>query len=280
MKRLKAFLLIVLGGFMLAFSVAYFVLPYNILSGGVAGISIILNEIFHYNPTTVINILMIGCFVLGYILIGKDFALKTVLGSASYTIFVNILSRFEFVIDVDPLLACIFGGILAGAGIGIVFCNNGSTGGVDIPEIIISKYTGIELSTVVMVFDIVSTLMGLVTFGLQEVMLGIIYIYCSSTAINKVMIPQYGEAVAVYIISEKRKEISQFIHIDLDRGTTIIPAKGGFTNQDKEIILTVVSKQQYVKLNSYIEKTDPYAFIIVSDAKEIKGEGFTFDPRV
>ena len=94
------------------------------------------------------------------------------------------------------------------------------------------------------------------------------------------MVPKSNEAVALYIITEKKQDICEFIHIDLSRGTTLLQGKGGFTEQDKDIILTVVSKNQYVTLSNFIEKTDPYAFVIVSDAKEIKGQGFTYEYRV
>ncbi|MBR0138589.1 MAG: YitT family protein [Erysipelotrichaceae bacterium] len=280
MKKVKDVIMIIIGGSLLAFSVAYFVIPNDILSGGVAGIAVIINQLFGINETITINVFMVICFILGYIFLGKEFALKTVLGSASYTITYDIMSQFPLKIDVSPLLACIFGGVIAGAGIGLVFAHNGSTGGVDIPQLIISKLTGINLATVVFMIDGAAALAGFLVFGVEEVMLGMIYIYASSAAIDRVVVPQYGEAVAVYIISDKVEELCNYIHIDLYRGTTLLTAAGGYTGNDRKVILTVVSKQEYVKLNNYIEKIDPSAFVIVSEAKEIKGEGFTYEPRV
>ena len=280
MKKVKDVIMIIFGGTLLAFSVAYFVIPNDILSGGVAGIAVIINQLFGINETITINVFMVICFILGYIFLGKEFALKTVLGSASYTITYDIMSQFPLKIDVSPLLACIFGGVIAGAGIGLVFAHNGSTGGVDIPQLIISKLTGINLATVVFMIDGAAALAGFLVFGVEEVMLGMIYIYASSAAIDRVVVPQYGEAVAVYIISDKVEELCNYIHIDLYRGTTLLTAVGGYTGNDRKVILTVVSKQEYVKLNNYIEKIDPSAFVIVSEAKEIKGEGFTYEPRV
>lgn len=280
MKRVKDSIIIIFGGFLLAFSVTYFVIPYDILSGGVAGTAVIISQLYGYNITWLINIFMVACFLLGLLFLGKEFALKTLLGSLSYTVSVDLLSQFPMNIEVSPLLAHVFGGVIAGIGIGLVFSHNGSTGGVDIPQLILSKMTGIELATIVLVTDGLSALAGLLVFGAEEVMLGIIYIYASSVAIDKVMVPQYGEAVAVYIISDKVEELCNFIHIDLYRGTTLIPAIGGYTQNDRKVILTVISKQEYVKLNNLIERIDPTAFVIVSEAKEIKGEGFTYEPRV
>ncbi len=280
MKKFKDVIMIIFGGALLAFSVAYFVIPNNILSGGVAGIAVIVNQLWGIDATIMINIFMAVCFIMGYIFLGREFAMKTVLGSVSYTVTYDIMSQFPLKIEVSPLLACIFGGAIAGAGIGLVFAHNGSTGGVDIPQLIISKLTGINLATVVFIIDGLAAIAGFLVFGVEEVMLGMIYIYASSAAIDRVVVPQYGEAVAVYIISDKITELCDFIHIDLYRGTTLLSAVGGYTGSEKQVILTVVSKSEYVKLNSYIEKIDPTAFVIVSEAKEIKGEGFTYEPRV
>lgn len=279
-KKVIDILAVLFGNFLLAVSVAYFVLPFDILSGGVAGISIITKALFNINPTIVIDILVLGLFVLGALVLGKDFAIKTALSSITYPIFLEILVRNPIEMDVDPLLSCIFGGAIAGVGIGITFRHNASTGGTDILCLLGEKYLGIPVSTGVMVSDSIITIAGLLTYGLQDVFLGIIYIYASSLAINKVMIPKSGEAVALYIITDKFTEINEYIHTGLSRGTTVLEGRGGYTGNEKNIILTVVSKNQYVTLSDYIEKIDPYAFVIVSDAKEIKGEGFTYEIRV
>lgn len=271
---------VLFGNFLLAVSVAYFVLPFDILSGGVAGISIITRKFWNISTTLMIDILVIGLFIVGAFVLGKDFALKTALSSFAYPVFLEILVRFPVELEIDMLMSCIFGGLIAGAGVGIAFRHNASTGGTDIIALTAHKYLNVSVSSAVMFTDGIITLLGILTFGLQEVLMGIIYIYASTLAINKVMVPKTDEAVALYIITEKKKEICDFIHVDLYRGTTILQGKGGYTEQERDIILTVVSKSQYVHLSNFVEKTDPYAFVIVSDAKEIKGEGFTYEYRV
>ena len=271
---------IMVGNFLLAVSVAYFVLPYDILSGGVAGISVITKEVWGWSPTLVIDILVIGLFVVGAFVLGKDFAIKTALSSFIYPFFLEILVRFPIELNIDVLMSSLFGGLIAGIGVGIAFRHNASTGGTDIIALTANKYFDIPVSTAVMITDGIITVRGLITYGLQDVLMGIIYIYVSSVAINKVMVPKTNEAVALYIITEKKKEICEYIHTDLFRGSTILQGQGGFTAQERDVILTVVSKNQYHSLSSFIEKTDPYAFVIVSDAKEIKGEGFTYEYRV
>ena len=271
---------VLFGNFLLAVSVAYFVLPFDILSGGVAGISIITRKLLNISTTLMIDILVIGLFIVGAFVLGKEFALKTALSSFVYPVFLEILVRFPVKLEIDMLMSCIFGGLIAGAGVGIAFRYNASTGGTDIIALTANKYLNVPVSTAVMITDGIITLLGVMTFGLQDVLMGIVYIYASSLAINKVMVPKTDEAVALYIITDKLKEICDYIHIDLFRGTTILQGRGGYTEQERDIILTVVSKSQYMKLSHFVEKTDPYAFVIVSDAKEIKGEGFTYEYRV
>ncbi len=279
-KKVIDILAVLFGNFLLAVSVAYFVLPNEILSGGVAGISIITKALFNLSPTLVIDILVIGLFIIGALVLGRDFAIKTALSSISYPVFLEILVRHPIEMEVDPLLSCIFGGVIAGIGMGIAFRHNASTGGTDIICLLMDKYLHIPVSTSVMITDGIITALGLITYGLQDVFLGIVYIYASSAAINKMMVPKTGEAIALYIITDKFDEIKEFIHVKLSRGTTILDGRGGYTDKPKQIILTVLSRGQYVTLSDFIEKTDPYAFVIVSDAKEIKGEGFTYEYRV
>ena len=271
---------ILFGNFLLAVSVAYFVLPFDILSGGVAGISIITKGLWGWSPTVTIDVLVIGLFIIGAIVLGKEFALKTALSSLVYPFFLEFLVRLPVKLEIDALMAVVFGGLIAGLGVGIAFRHDASTGGTDIVSLIANKYLGVQVSTAVMVTDGIITLRGLIAYGMQDVLMGIIYIYASGVAINKVMVPKTNEAVALYIITDKKKDICEYIHNVISRGTTLLHGKGGFTEQDKDIILTVVSKNQYMHLSNYIDQVDPYAFVIVSDAKEIKGEGFTYEYRV
>ncbi len=279
-NKIKELFFILLGNFLLAVSVAYFVLPYDILSGGLAGIAVITNGLLNWNETLVIEVLTIVFFIMGWIFLGKEFALKTAVSSVAYPVFLEILTRIPYEIETNMLLACLYGGLIAGIGLGIVFINDASTGGTDIPSMILANKTGISLSTTVFIFDALIAIAGFFTYGIEQLMYGIIYIYISSWAINRVMVPKSNEAIALYIITNETEKIKNYIHINLYRGTTILQAKGGYTNEDREVIMTVVKRNQYNSLNKYIEEVDPYAFVIVSDAKEIKGEGFTYEYRV
>ncbi|MBQ6654001.1 MAG: YitT family protein [Erysipelotrichaceae bacterium] len=279
MKKFKSIFMIVLGNFLLAVSVSYFVLPYNVLSGGCAGIALITRELFGWNTTITIDVLVILFFILGYLFLGREFTLKTALSSAVYPVFITLLSWFDIRIEADQLLMSIFGAVVAGAGVGIVIRENASTGGTDVPPMIVHKYTGMPIPVLMAITDGILVIAGLLAYNIQDVMIGLIYIYISNAIINEVIMPR-SSSVALFIISDRKDEIMSYIHDSLERGTTIVPARGGYTDNAKEVIMTVLSKNQYNLLAQQIERIDPKAFIIVSDAKDVKGEGFSYDYRV
>ena len=279
-ERLLDLVTIVFGNLLLAVSVNYFVLPFDILSGGVAGIAVITRALFNWDANIVIDVLVIGLFILGAMFLGREFAMKTALSSIIYPAMLELMRPYACSLQIDRFMACIYGGIIAGIGIGLVFRSNASTGGMDIPPLIINKYTGIEVGTLVLITDTICALAGLVAYGIEEVLFGFAYIYVSSVAISRTMVPKTDEAVALYIISDHYESICEYIHTDINRGTTLIEATGGYTGDSKKVILTVISKSQYLQLSKHVEEIDPYAFVIVSDAKDIKGEGFTYEYRV
>ncbi|HPW52735.1 MAG TPA: YitT family protein, partial [Erysipelotrichaceae bacterium] len=251
-----------------------------ILSGGVAGIGIIVEQLSGISATIVIDILVISTFILGYLVLGKEFALKTFISSIVYPIFITVLSYFPYHIEADPYMIVIYGGILTGIGLSLVLREDASTGGMDVPSIIMHRYTGMPLHIAFFIVDSITALVGVLVFSIQDVMVGIVFVYLYNSVINKMMVPKTDRAVSIFIISEKKDEINEYIHTKLDRGTTLVPVKGGYTDENREAIMTVVSKQQYHNLEKVIEKIDKFAFVVVSDAKEIKGEGFTYDIRV
>lgn len=276
----KSVITIILGNLIFAVSVNFFVLPYDILSGGVAGIALILNKLFSWNTVIVIDILIIATFIMAWIFLGRDFTVKTVISSIVYPVFITLLAKVQYNLEADPLLVAIMGGAIGGIGLSIVLKQDASTGGMDVPSIIIAKYTHIPLAHVMFALDSFVVLMGIISFSIEKVMLGILYIYVCNAVVNKMIVPKTDSAVSLFIISDHQQEICDYIHNILERGTTIINAKGGYTNEKKDVIMTVISKAQYNNLEKEIEKIDKYAFVIISDAKEIKGEGFSFEYRV
>ena len=282
MKKLSGTLLMVaIGTFILALSVEWFILPFNILSGGVAGIAVSLEPLLGIDANITINVLIVSLFLLGTAFLGKDFAVKTFLSTLFYPLFLYLLQKLELpALAIDPLLASLYGGIVAGLGIGLVFRVDASTGGMDIPPMIIHKYTGIPLSKLVFIVDAITVILGAFAYGIEAVLIGFIAVWTCSFMINKVLVYGGESAKSVYVISEKRKEISDYIHHHMERGSTILEAKGGFTGDKREMLLVVVTQKQYPEFVKVVKNLDEKAFLIVQDATEVHGEGFSFEYKV
>lgn len=274
-KIINDLVLIVVGNFVLAYAVQAFILPNQILSGGVAGIAVALYPVFHLNQELVINALVIGLFFVGWLALGKEFAVKTGISSIIYPIFISMLSGTTSLTD-DPILASLYGGILVGAGIGVVFRANASTGGMDIPTLILEKYTNVSAAKWVLLVDGLTIMLGLYAYDVESVLIGLISVVTSSYAINFVVMFGAQEAKKVEIITSKVEEVREFIQVNLDRGCSLVPVVGGYRNEERTMIMVVLDKSQYPLLNEGIREIDSNAFMIVSDTRDVKGNGFSF----
>lgn len=273
-------LFILVGNFLLALSVTAFILPYDILSGGVAGIAVALSPFINLDKTIMVNILVIVLFVVGWIFLGNKFAAQTFLSSLIYPIFLSVLSKCMPVIEVDPLVASLYGGIIGGFGIGMVLRRGASTGGMDVPPLIINKFTGIKLASLVMIIDSLTVLLGLFSFGIEKVLIGLISVYSCSFAIDKLLVFGGNISKSVQIISKNYEALLEIIHQKLNRGTTVSDIYGGYTGTMRKMILVVVSQSEYPELIDTINSVDKEAFVITTDATSVHGEGFSFRAKV
>ena len=278
-KQIINSITVVVGTFILAIAVETFIIPYRILSGGVAGIAVALQPLLHVSATLIANSVLIILLIIGSFILGKEFLKNTVLSCIAYPIFTSILSGRVNVV-VDPILASFYGGLIAGAGIGIVLKTGASTGGMDIPPLIINKLTGIKLSTLVLITDFLTVLLGLFVYDLSAVLLGLVSVFMTSVAISKVLTINGTVSKAVQIISVKYEDILKEIDVQLERGATLLQGYGSYTGEEKRIILCVVSERQYGTLIEIVKEIDPSAFIITTDATDMHGEGFTYGFRI
>ena len=278
-KQIINSITVVVGTFILAIAVETFIIPYRILSGGVAGIAVALQPLLHVSATLIANSVLIILLIIGSFILGKEFLKNTVLSCIAYPIFTSILNGRVNVV-VDPILASFYGGLIAGAGVGIVLKTGASTGGMDIPPLIINKLTGIKLSTLVLITDFLTVLLGLFVYDLSAVLLGLVSVFMSSVAISKVLTINGTVSKAVQIISVKYEDILKEIDVQLERGATLLQGYGSYTGEEKRIILCVVSDRQYGTLIEIVKEIDPSAFIITTDATDMHGEGFTYGFRI
>ncbi len=279
-QTIKNLIQITIGCLILAFSVSVFVLPFNILSGGVAGLAVALNFLIDVDPTIIINISMLILFVVGTIFLGRKFALSTFITTILYPLMIILINSFEIVVDIDPFLASLYAGLMGGAGVGLVFKAGASTGGMDIPPLIINKYTGIKLSTLILITDAITVFLGIISYGLAAVLIGFIAVWGTSFAIDKVLTFGAERAKAIYVISDKIDDINDMVQNTILRGTTILQAKGGYTRDDKEVLLVVLTGNQYPNFMRLVNEIDKQAFLIIQDANEVHGNGFSFDYKI
>ncbi|MDO5438586.1 MAG: YitT family protein [Erysipelotrichaceae bacterium] len=279
-ENVKTLLALLAGNLLLAFSVSAFVLPYDILSGGVAGIAVLVKPFTSISENTIIIALVITLFLVGWAFLGKKFAVTTIMSSVLYPLYLLLMENHLQPVEVDPLLASVFGGLIAGAGIGLVMKVGASTGGMDIPPLIMQKYLGFDLGKSVMAIDALTVIAGLWIYDLQHVLIGLIYVYTSGIMISKALTFGLVESMSVQIISEKYEQLLPLIQEKMERGVTLIHAEGGYFHKQNNVLLVVISKHQYQSLVNLIREIDPEAFVIISDVKEVQGNGFTYGTRI
>ena len=269
--------LILVGSFILASGFVLFITPYKIIPGGVYGISIILHYLFGTPVGLVALCFDIPLTIIGIKILGPRFGYKTVLGFSLTAIFTDTLTYFwgfEPLVKGDALLSSIFGGVLVGLGLGLIFRSKATSGGSDIIAMIIAKYTRLPLGMLMIYVDSVVVLVGFLVFRDWKIPLySWIVIFITGKVIDIVMAGMSYDK-SIFIISEKHEEIRDKIINNLNRGGTLIEGKGMFNMADRKIIFTVVNRRELFVLEEYIHEIDPKAFLTVLDATEILGEGF------
>jgi len=265
--------LILLGSFFVAIGFNLFLLPNDIASGGVAGISTILYELFQFDPSIVQWALNIPLFFLGTWILGKNFGVRTLVGSIMVPLFVTLTSQWDPVSS-DSLLASIFGGAACGVGIGIVFKGKGSTGGIDLAAQILHNFTPLALGTCVALFDGIIVLTATFVFSIEQGLYALIGLVVTSRTIDLVQVG-LNTSKSIIIVSDHLEEIRSVLLNEIDRGVTVWRAEGGYTKKNKNLIMCVVNQNEFSKTRQVINQIDPEAFIVVSNVSEVIGEGFS-----
>ena len=276
-KWFLSYSFIIIGSFILATGFVLFITPYKIVPGGVYGISIVLHYLFG-TPVGIMALAFdIPLTILGVKILGPRFGFKTVLGFSLTAIFTDTLSYFwgsEPLVKGDALLSSIFGGVLLGIGIGLIFRAKATSGGSDIVAMMINKKTKIPLGLLMIYVDSLIVLFGLIVFRDWKIPLySWIVIFITGKVID-IVLEGVSYDKSLFIISEKHEEIREKIISNLNRGGTYIDGKGMYNMADRKIIFTVVSRRELALLEEYIHQIDPNAFLTVLDAREILGEGF------
>ncbi|RAP73921.1 YitT family protein [Paenibacillus montanisoli] len=264
--------LLLIGAFLIAISFNMFLVPLGIASGGVSGISILVNHVWGIPPAYTQWALNVPLFLLGLWLLGKRFALKTALGSFILPLFVLLTSDWSPPTN-NAMLASIYGGIGVGAGLGLVFRGRASTGGLDLAAQLLHRFTGVRLGLAVACFDGFVIAAAGILIAPENALYALVGLFVTSKTIDFVQTGLATSKVA-FVITDRPEEITQVVLHDLDRGLTKLDGHGGYTGEARNVLMVVVGQGEVSKLKGLVKAADPDAFVIISDTAEVLGEGF------
>lgn len=277
-KKLKRILIIIFGSLIMAVGAIFFNIPSNIAAGGVTGLSQTLQELFpKLNIGIISAVLNFLIFILGITLLGKEFGLYTIVGSVSYTLFLGLFDMFVTIkepILQDNIANLVLGASLIGYGLSIVMKQGGSTGGTDVVAKIVENKTEVSLSKAMLFVDTTIILFAAFVFGLQSGIYSFLSLYITTYVLD-VAIAGFNSKIQLTIISDHVDVINDFITTKVNRGTTLYKAMGGYTKIDRNILVSIVDKKQYVKIRNFIKELDDNAFVYITNINEVYGYGFS-----
>jgi uncharacterized membrane-anchored protein YitT (DUF2179 family) len=275
-KQTAPILQIVLGCAIMGLSYSLFLIPHHFVPGGISGLAIIVNYFVKLPVGLTIIILNIPIFIFGLRTMGKKYVLKSLAGMLISSIMIdlfNLVLRIPVATD-NKILASIYGGILLGIGLGIVFRGHASTGGSDIVGMVVSKYTGISIGFGIMITDfIVISASGFAFHQLEAPLYGYLILFLSTKVIDMIL-EGWSYSKLVIITSNQTVEIEKFILNTLERSGTALKSRSLYLSREGEIILTVVHRKQLAELRDFIKEIDPQAFVIINDTYDVLGKGF------
>lgn len=273
-KYIIEILQIALGTVIMAIGVSQFLLPNKLSSGGFSGIATILYYLFNWPMGRSILLLNTPFFIIAFIRIGKEFFIKSLLGTVFLSIFIDFFSKYSAITN-DRILSCIYGGILIGIGTAIILKVNASTGGSDLVSIIIKSFRpGLSTSNLIVIFDIIVIALNILAFKQLEIGLYSAIVIFIMGKIIDIVFEGIGFSKMIYIISDKYEEIVKEIGISISRGTTGIYSKGMYTDKKRMLIMCVISRGEVIRVRKIVNKIDKNAFIIITNVREVFGKGF------
>lgn len=274
--QLKNLVLIFAGNTLYALGVVMFILPGGMITGGTTGIALTVNHYFHVPISVFVFCFNLIMFIIGAVVLGKKFALTTLISTFYYPFILGILENVPALGNFtnDVALSTIFGGLMIGSAIGIVIRAGASTGGMDIPPLVLNKKFGIPVSVLLYLFDSSILLMQMLFSNKDQILYGILLVMIYTIVLDKVLLLGTTQT-QVKVVSKKYAEINQAIISELDRGSTLIYGETGYLHQEQPLVLSVVSNRELTRLNQIVMGIDPSAFMIISKVNEVKGRGFS-----
>ena len=266
MKKVKEYVIITFGVLLVVASFIFFFFPNNIACGGVSGLALVLHDITGIESGIIMFVANIILFGVAFIFIGGEFGIKSIYAAFGLSTILSITEN-------NLILATIFGSALLAMGTAIMFTQDASTGGTSIIAKLLSKYFHIGYGMGQLISDSIVILLAMYTFGMELGLFGLLSVYLIGTLIDK-FIDGFNSCKQVLIFTQKEEKVVEYINKDVDRGCTVFKGKGGYTGRENTVILTILSRRQFIQLKQFIKKEDPEAFITVNATSEVLGKGF------
>ena len=280
LKALPGLLSILLGNLLYAFMVALFILPGQIISCGTTGLALAAQRLFGVPVSGFVFVFNVVMLALGWLVLGRKFAMTTILSSLIYPVFLSFAQHVvgDFVITQSLLLCALFGGMGLGVALGVVIRAGASTGGMDIPPLILKKLFGLPVPVTLWVFDFLIMLLQLLFHTPEDLLYGIIMLIAMNVTLDKTLVAGTGRT-EVKIISEKAVEIRDSILKNADRGVTMLHGEGGYLHGPTEVVLSVVASRELHRVLNLAKAIDPDCFMVVTQVTEVWGRGFSSGKR-
>ena len=267
---------VILGNFLYALTVTAFLVPSGLVTGGTTGIALVAEHIWGIPVSLFVLLFNVLMLILGFFLIGAPFALSTVASTFLYPAFLELCGRIVGDIGVsdDIILCTVFSGLGIGLSLGMVIRAGASTGGMDIPPLVLNKYFKLPVSVGLYAFDLCILLLQATVFPIKSILYGVLLVIVYSVVLDKVILLGSSKT-ELKIISEKHREISELILSRIDRGVTLLKSEGGYLHEEGRLVLSVVSNRELIKVERLAREIDPECFMIVSRVNEVSGRGFS-----
>lgn len=279
-QSLRTLLTVIIGNFLYALAVKMFLLPSGLITGGTTGIALVVTQLTGLPVSAFVLIFNTLMLIVGYLILGKQFAATTVVSTFAYPLCLEFLDRVlgDLVLTQDPLLCAVFSGLGIGLSLGIVIRAGASTGGMDIPPLVLYKTLRIPVSASMYVFDFIILLMQAVFYPAESVLYGIILVLIYTMVLDKLLL-MGTTSTEVKVISQKSEEIRDAILTQVDRGVTLLEGEGGYLHQKQQVLLIVVANRELPQVEKKILSIDPESFLIVGHVSEVRGRGFSMSKR-
>lgn len=273
---LKNLFIVIIGNLIYAAGVCFFILPSGLITGGTTGIALIANHFFSIPISPVVGVFNAIMFALGFFLLGKAFALNTLVSTIAYPLLLGLLQNIvgDFVLTDDILLCALFGGLCIGASLAMIIRIGASTGGMDIPPLLLKKFFGVPVSISLYVFDFIILIGQMFFSSTKESLYGIILVIVYTITLDKLL--ALGESqTQLQIVTNKPEEIKEAIISEIDRGVTLLHGQTGYLEIETDILQCVIAPRELHKMESLIRDIDPNAFIVQSKVSSVTGRGFS-----